>query len=125
MTKRRNLVIIIALVFILGVLCGGLFGRLFETFTIVFGNNDGTVSTSNSEQETEIEFEPFVMLDGEYNIEKNGFDKGYYQYILYDPETKVMYTLIWCHARGETGITVIYNADGTPKLYDPEEEKTE
>lgn len=109
MTKRRNLAIIIAL-----------------AMSVLLSACDGTTN-SNSDQETkaEIEFEPFVMLDGEYNIEKNGFDKGYYQYILYDPETKVMYTLIWCHARGETGITVIYNADGTPKLYDPEEEKTE
>lgn len=45
------------------------------------------------------------------------------QYIVYDPDTGVMYIII----RGTYAATmsVLYNADGTPKLYNPEEEKTE
>ena len=46
------------------------------------------------------------------------FIKGYNydQFILYDPETLVMYTFI-CSSSGKA-MSVLYNADGTPKLYD-------
>jgi len=51
---------------------------------------------------------------------KNGFIEGYdyNQTILYDPDTLVMYSMI-SNGRGAT-ITVLYNAEGTPKLYNPE-----
>lgn len=42
---------------------------------------------------------------------------NYDQIILYDPETLVMYSII--SGGDDTTITVLYNADGTPKLYNP------
>lgn len=95
--------------------------KLNGTFISVFDNNDGTVSTSNSEQETEIEFEPFVMLEKGSKIKGTNF----VQYIGYDPETKVMYTLVFNRVDSAAGITVLLNENGTPKLYDPKGEKTE
>lgn len=49
----------------------------------------------------------------------NDFIDGYVfeQYILYDPETFVMYTFI--SGNDEAAMSVLYNADGTPKLYTP------
>lgn len=46
-------------------------------------------------------------------IEGSVFD----QYILYDPETFVMYSFI--AASNGSVVTILYNADGTPKLYTP------
>lgn len=45
-------------------------------------------------------------------------DYNYTQYILYDPDTLVMYSLI-ANSHGMS-ITALYEADGTPKLYNPE-----
>ena len=52
---------------------------------------------------------------------KDGFIKNYTynQTILYDPDTLVMYSMI-SGGKGNLTITVLYNADGTPKLYNPE-----
>ena len=44
-------------------------------------------------------------------------DYTYNQTILYDPDTLVMYSMI-SGGNGAMSITVLYNADGTPKLYD-------
>lgn len=45
------------------------------------------------------------------------------QYILYDPETMVMYTAFYDNGVNEVGlaITPMYNADGTLRLYNPNE----
>lgn len=128
MTKRKisefveKILVIIITLLIIGVAWFFVaFGKIIDWIR----NNDGTVSNSNSEQETktEIEFEPFVLLEGYYNIDGKINGNSCYQYVLYDPETKIMYTMVSSYHR--TGMTVILNADGTPKLYDPEEEKTE
>lgn len=44
-------------------------------------------------------------------------------YIMYDPETLVMYALVrdGSNSASAGGLTVLYNADGTPKLYKPNE----
>lgn len=42
---------------------------------------------------------------------------GLYQYIMYDPETMVMWTFVEGSDCG--GLSIIYNADGTPRLYEP------
>lgn len=47
------------------------------------------------------------------------FNTGLDQYILYDPETMVMYIFVKSYKSG--GLSVIYNSDGTPKVYSPEE----
>ena len=48
------------------------------------------------------------------------FIEGYVydQYILYDPDTHVMYSMI-SSGKGMS-ITLLYNADGTLKVYNPE-----
>lgn len=45
--------------------------------------------------------------------------KYWRQYILYDPDTFVMYSFIY--ADSGSAMTVLYNKYGTPKLYNPEE----
>lgn len=42
-------------------------------------------------------------------------------YIMYDPETLVMYALVrdGSNSASAGGLTVLYNADGTPRLYNP------
>ena len=49
------------------------------------------------------------------------FRKQFYQCMMYDPETKVLYSLIVYNAQGQGGITLspLYNADGTLRLYEP------
>ena len=46
------------------------------------------------------------------------FNDNLEQYILYDPETMVMYIFVKSYKSG--GLSVIYNSDGTPKVYSPE-----
>ena len=41
------------------------------------------------------------------------------QYILYDPDTKVMYTFVGSSG-GSGGLSVMYNPDGTIMTYSPE-----
>ena len=50
---------------------------------------------------------------------QNNFIDGYVldQYILYDPETYVMYSVI--SGNNGTAMSVLYNSDGTLKLYTP------
>ena len=43
-----------------------------------------------------------------------------YQYILYDPDTMVMYSYLDGYSGG--GPTPLYNADGSPRLYSPNSE---
>lgn len=47
------------------------------------------------------------------------FNTNLDQYILYDPETMVMYIFVKSYKSG--GLSVIYNSGGTPKVYSPEE----
>lgn len=53
------------------------------------------------------------------SVEKDFID-GYAfdQYILYDPDTHVMYSMI--DSTSGTTITLLYNADGSLKVYNPE-----
>ena len=51
-------------------------------------------------------------------IEYKHIGYGLGQYLLYDPETLVMYSYIY--DRQGSSITMVYNADGTPRLYTPE-----
>lgn len=56
------------------------------------------------------------------NYHKDMFTRVYTDtdfYVVYDNQTKVMYTVSDCHYnRGN--LTMLVNADGTPKLYDGE-----
>ena len=55
----------------------------------------------------------FIVLE-----ENESFNDNLTQYILYDPETMVMYIFVKSYKSG--GLSVIYNSDGTPKVYSPE-----
>lgn len=64
--------------------------------------------------ETDSPVAGLICIAKHENIIKNYlFD----QYILYDPDTLVMYSMI-ASGQGLT-ITVLYNSDGTHKLYNP------
>lgn len=43
-------------------------------------------------------------------------DSRYSQFIMYDPETLVIYLCCWDHISGSSALTVLYNADGSLKL---------
>ena len=46
---------------------------------------------------------------------KHFYEERLTQYTMYDPETKAMY--VYIDGYNSAGMSVIYNADGTPKLY--------
>lgn len=92
MTKRRMLAMIIALVMCVSLsACSG-------------GEPDSDVQSKVG---------TFIV------VEKGKIgDADVYQYIMYDPDTMVMYSYLDGYKGG--GPTVMYNADGTLKIYSPE-----
>ena len=98
MATRKILAIIIALAMILGmVVC-------------ISGCSD-----TKEFELTDNEMEGLVAISRQSNfIDGYEFD----QYILYDPDTLVMYVMI--SGGNGTSMYMLYNADGTPKLYNPE-----
>ena len=99
MATRRTLAIIIALTLILGgmVFLSGCSEKVQE-FELTESEVGGIVAISAQED----------FIDGYV------FD----QYILYDPDTLVMYVMI--HGGKGASMSILYNVDGTPKLYNPE-----
>ena len=100
-----------------------------RTFAIIFivliitslltGCGSSSESVDNTEetvQQEEIETAGLVVID--YTTSNYG---GVRSCIMYDPETYVMYVLVrsGTNATSVGGLSVMYNADGTIKLYDP------
>ena len=94
MTKRRMLAMIIALV-----ICVSL----------------SACSCEKSDGDVQSKFGTFIVVE-QGSIENSDV----YQYIMYDSETLVMYPFLDGSRCG--GPTVMYNADGTLKLYSPNAE---
>lgn len=92
MTERKLLAITIALVTCVSLL------------VCYVGKSDSNVQSK---------FGRFIVVE-EGSIE----DEPVYQYIMYDPDTMVMYSYLDGYKGG--GFTVMYNADGTLKIYSPE-----
>ena len=69
---------------------------------------------------------PLAYFKVSYPNGKNAFGTKFhdnlYERIMYDPETSVMYVAIceYSNFSIDIGFSVMYNADGTPKLYNPE-----
>lgn len=101
MTMRKILAMIIALAMVLGgIIC---------------------LSGCSSNEVVEFELAEESEIGGLRAISRQeNFIEGYVldQYVLYDPDTLVMYVII-SKNRALT-MSVLYNADGTPKLYNPE-----
>lgn len=93
MKKRSAIAIIIALI-----------------FCVTIGGCQTTAAKTEVQPNIQ---EKFIAIDSglisDYNM---------VQYIMYDPETMVMYTFLRSGNAGS--MSVIYNADGTPRLYSPE-----
>lgn len=97
MTKRKMLAMIIALVMCVSLL---------------------TACCKKSDLDVQSKSGTFILVEEEV-IRGSYVD----QYIMYDPDTMVMYSYLENgHA---AGLTVMYNADGTLKLYSPEGAGTE
>lgn len=98
MATRRILAIIIALAMVLGILVCLSGCSDTEEFELTDNEIGGLVAISK----------------------QNNFIDGYVfdQYILYDPDTLVMYVMI--HGGKGASMSILYNVDGTPKLYNPE-----
>ncbi len=107
MARRLFLAIIIALL-----VCGS----LVSCYAI-----EPATDVKDQEAEAEANTEAETMYGTFIVINKGDIRKsGIYQYIMYDPDTMVMYTYLDGFEGG--GPTVMYNADGTPKLYSPSSE---
>lgn len=76
-----------------------------------------TTSTKPEEQQLPVP-ESFILINS------NSIAGGIRQYIMYDPETLVMYSLFYISDNG-CSVTVMYNVDGTLKLYTPHIEANE
>ena len=92
MTKRKMLAMIIALV-------------MCVSLSACYGREQSSKSSKSSK------FGTFIVVE-------NGTLGDVYQYIMYDPDTMVMYSYLDGRVGG--GLTVMYNADGTLKIYSPE-----
>lgn len=98
MKKRKIFAIIIAIVLTMSVLAG-------------CGSAEEANRESKDIVDDEKDYESFVVISQET---LTGWLK---QYIMYDPQTKVMWTYIEGDDGG--GLSIIYKADGTPQLYEP------
>lgn len=98
MKKRKTFVIIITIVLTMTLLAG-------------FGASDEGNRESKDIVDEEETYEKFVVISQE------NLPGWLTQYIMYDPQTKVMWTFIEGDDSG--GLSVIYKADGTPQLYEP------
>lgn len=102
MTKRRMLAMIMALIAVCSVLSAC--------------TASGEESSKDQVNEETLYYGSLVLI--ETNVIKNStLDYS----IVYDKETGVMY-LFMDMGVGRGGLTVMYNADGTPKLYSPDTE---
>ena len=77
-----------------------------------------TSSQTSSTEKVKKEVVPgLVFIEAKSIKDSSGFTV-LYQYILYDPDNMVMYSFI--ENDDEAGFSMMYNADGTPKLYNPD-----
>lgn len=104
MAARKMLSIIIALVIVVGVIFVLSFGILL------------TETEKDKVDESEVVEGLILISHNENAIEGHNIQ----QFILYDPDTLVMYVML-TKIDGTT-MSVLYNADGTPKLYNPEKQ---
>ena len=75
---------------------------------------NSTTSTVSDEKNAEPTVETFVLITS-----KNVF-RDIFQYIMYDPETMVMYTALETDDIGAgVSLSPMYNSDGTIRLYNP------
>ena len=80
------------------------------------------LSACGSSTTEAVELDPGPEIHGLVQIgEEQQFKPQLYQCVMYDPETKVMYTLIYYNSRGGITLSPLYNADGTLRLYNPNE----
>lgn len=98
MTTRKLLAIIIALALVLGMLVCLSGCSETENFELTESEIGGLIAVSKQS----------YVIEG-FNL---------YQYNLYDPDTLVMYAFI--SKPNGAAMSVMYNADGTPKLYNPD-----
>lgn len=86
-----------------------------DIYKSIFDSEDSSES-DEEEKEEKSETGIFIML------EKGKIGSDLYQYIMYDPDTMVMYTYISKGYDDGVVFNVMYNADGTLKLYSPDTE---
>lgn len=100
MTKRRNLLVVIITL-------------IFMSIALT-GCDDSDHESKDIKDETEVVYEgvaPLILISKE-NIK----DAGIKQYTYYDPETMIMF--VHYNNCNDKGISVMHNADGTPRIYD-------
>lgn len=79
-----------------------------STVTVMY-NSDGYPRTYNSSTQ----IKPLVLVYSEELL-----DSRYKQFVMYDPETLVMYLYSWDYTTGYSTVTVMYNNDGSLRTYD-------
>ena len=119
MRRRKNWIAVIIAILLMSMFLTGCDGGDHESAYI---DDEGTSSeesdtSSESEELSEAERPEGLVLIREVKVELNGH-RDLYQYILYDPETKIMYSYVeWIDGGG---FCEMHNPDGTPRLYDSE-----
>lgn len=101
MHERRNLAIIIVVTF--------LAVMLMSVFLTACSCEQGDREAGEIVEEEET-YNNFVVLSSEY------LDCSIWQVIMYDPQTRVMWTYVEGGDGG--GLSVIYDVDGSPMLYE-------
>ena len=97
---------------------------------------EGTTRSTDAYQEETVQED--VQKDVEEDAENAGTEKFgtfivissndivvgsvYTQYIVYDPDTMVMWTIMKSKYSTNLEMSVLYNADGTPRIYSPNTE---
>jgi hypothetical protein len=72
------------------------------------------IITPTSKNKEEIFWDKFVVVESYDNMSNNNGSL----YIVYDKDTKVEYYIFYAYS--QAGISPIYNADGTIKIYEGE-----
>lgn len=119
MKKRKNPVVIIISIVLMSMFLTGCDGGDHESAYIEDENTQEESSTSSKSEESEGRTPPEIeglKLIREVEVELNGH-RDLYQFILYDPETNIMFSYVeWIDGGG---VFEMHNPDGSPRLYDP------
>ena len=87
---------------------------LLLTLLFLTGCGAASADENNAEETLKEEIAGLVLIDHDEN-------EGLQSYIMYDPETLVMYVLVrdGHNSAAVSGFSVMLNADGSPRLFFP------
>lgn len=116
MTKRRNLLVVIITLMLVCVFLTGCDGGDHDSAYIDDDSIENDAEEKSSKQENLPSVEGLVLINV-VKIDGGSGHRDLYQFIMYDPETYIMFSYVeWIDGGG---IFEMHNPDGSPRLYDP------